>query len=112
VPVLELADVRLDRLAERHLHDQLGVGVAGQRGVHRPGERAAEARVHVGDAQADLLVAERLHRARPAHAERLDDAAAQLDQLVVLDDGALDRLAAAALDHRARDRVEAAAVEV
>jgi hypothetical protein len=108
----ERADVRLDPLAVRHPHDQLGVGAAGQRGVHRRREGAAEARVDVGDAEPDLAVAEDLHGAGAAHAERLDDRAAELDQLGVGDRRALDRLAAARLEHRARDRVEAAAVEV
>ena len=102
----------LDPLAARHAHDQLGVGAAGQRGVEVGGAGAAEAGVDVGDAQADLLVAERLHRARAPAAQRLDDAAAEVDQLLVGDHRALDRLPAARLDHRARDHVQAAAVEI
>src|SRR6185503_10814853 len=74
----ELADVRLDPLAARHPHDQLRVRASRQRRVHRRGEGAAEARVDIGDAEPDLAIAERLHRARTAHAERLDDAPAQL----------------------------------
>src|SRR3954447_22030515 len=67
VAVAELANVRLDRLAARHLHDQLWVRPALERRVHRRRERAAEAGVHVSDSEADLGVAERLHRARSAH---------------------------------------------
>ena len=53
-------------------HDQLRVAAAGQRRVHRAGERAAEARVDVRDAQAELAVAEHLDRspARAAAAPR------------------------------------------
>ena len=102
----------LDRLAARHAHDQLRVGPPGKRRVHRRRVGAAEARVDVGDAEADVLVTEGLDRARTACADRLDDVACERDQLGVLDDGALDRLAPARLDHRARDRVEAAPVAV
>src|SRR4051794_16074248 len=112
VAVGEVADVRLDRLAARHPHDELGIAPARARGVHRPREGAAEARVDVGDPEADLGIAEGLDGAGPAHAERLADGPAELDELLVVDDGPLDRLAAARLDHRARDRVEAAPVEV
>src|SRR5215211_8009015 len=68
VAVAELADVGLDALAPGHLDDQLGVAAAGQSGVHRGGEGAAEARVDVGDAEADLRVAERLDSAGAADA--------------------------------------------
>src|SRR4051794_32681734 len=108
----ELADVRLDGLTARHPHDQLRVGATRQRRVHRRWKRPAEARVHVGDAKPDLGVAEGLHRAGPAHGQRLADRPAEFDQLAVGDHRALDRLATARFDHRARDRVEAAAVEV
>jgi len=107
-----LAHVRRELLAARHAHDQLRVGAAGQRGVDGGREGAAEARVDVGDAEPELAVAERLHRARAAHAQRLDDVAAERDELGVVECRALDRLAAARLEHRARDRVEAAPVEV
>src|SRR4051812_42129941 len=83
---LEVADVRLDALARRDPHHELRVRAARARRVHRPGERAAEAGVDVGDAQADLRVAERLDRARPADAEGLADAPAEVDQLGVGDD--------------------------
>src|SRR6201989_596752 len=80
---LEIADVRLDALARRHPHHELGVRLPRPRRVHGPGERAAEARVDVGDPEADLGVAERLDRARAADAERLADAPAEVDELGV-----------------------------
>src|SRR4051812_48730056 len=100
----------LDRLAARHAHDQLRIGPPGERRVHRRRVGAAEARVDVGDAEADVLVAEGLDRAWAARADRLHDVASERDKLGVVNDGALDRLAPARLDHRARDRVEAAPV--
>src|SRR6185312_5335634 len=81
--VLEVPDVRLDRLPRRHADHELGVGAARPGGVHRRGERAAEAGVDVGDPEADLGVAEGLDRARSANAEGLADAAAELDELRV-----------------------------
>ena len=50
--------------------------------------------------------------AGPATAQRLHHAPAELDQLLVVDHFALDRLASARLEHRARDRVQAAPVVV
>ena len=76
----ELADVRLDVLASGQPNDQFGIGAAGQCGVHRRWERAPEAGVHVGDPEADADVAECLDRAGSAHAERLDNPAAEIDQ--------------------------------
>ena len=99
-------------LAVRHAHDQLGVGAPRKRAVHVAGVAAAEADVDIGDAQAELGVAEALDHARAARADQLRDGAAELDQLGVGEHHALDRLAAAGFDHRARDRVEAAPVEV
>ena len=84
-PGPELADVGLDPLAARHPDDQLRVGAAGQRRVHRRRKGAAEARVDVGDPDPDLPVAEHLHRAGAAAAQRVDDAPAELDQLAVVD---------------------------
>ena len=48
----------------------------------------------------------------PRTLQRLDDAAAELDELGIVEHRALDRLAAARLEHRARDDVQAAPLGV
>src|SRR5207248_2201357 len=108
----EVAHVRLHLLAPRDAHHQLGVGATLPRGVHRRGEGAAEAGVHVGDPEAEVRVAEHLDGTKSLHKQRLAYPPAEVDQLLVVHHRALDRLAAARLDHRARDGVQAAAVEV
>src|SRR6185312_12405339 len=105
-PRPELADVRLDRATRRHRDDQLGVGASRQGRVDGRRKGPPEAGVDVGYAEAYVGVAEHLDRRGPPHAERLDDLAAELDHLRVVDRGALDRLAATRLEHRARDRVQ------
>ena len=105
----EVAEARLGTLAAGELERELRV--AAPRG-QRQRERAAEARVDVGDRQAAVGLAEALHVGRADDADRLRDPRAVRDQLGVLQRAALDRLAALRLDHRARDRVQAAALEV
>ena len=105
----EVAEPRLGTLAAGELERELGV--AAPRG-ERQRERAAEARVDVGDRQAAVGLAEALDVGRADDADRLGDPRAVRDQLGVLERPALDRLAALRLDHRARDRVQAAALEV
>ena len=111
-PCRELADVRLDALAGSHPHDQLRVGPARRRSVHRRRERAAEACVDVVDPDPELGVAKDLDGAGTAHGQRLPHPPAELHQLGVRHDRPLDRLAAARLEHRPRDRVEAAPLHV
>src|SRR5271154_3814587 len=108
----KLADVRRHRLARGHADDQLRVAAPWQRRVHGRGKGAPEAGVDVGDPQPDVGIAEDLDGGGPAYAQSLHHLGAELDQLLVMDDLALDRLAASRLDHRARYRVQAAAVEV
>ena len=110
---VELAHVRLDLLAARHPHDQLGVGAArAARRTSAPGN-APPKRVFTSVMPRPISGSRNAWTVQgPRTLQRLGHRAAELDQLLVLDHGALDRLAAARLDHRARDRVQAAAVEV
>src|SRR6266511_784134 len=108
-PLLELAQPRLRVLAVRERDRQLGIAAAGSK---RKREGTAEARVHVGDLVAALLLPEALDVGGALEPERLGHMGAVLDQVPVLDRHPLDRLAAPRLDHRPRDRVQAAPVEV
>src|SRR2546421_4032467 len=63
--VAELAEMRRDLLAARHPHDQLGIRAVRERRIHGRRKRAAEPRVDIGDTEADVLVSEHLHCARP-----------------------------------------------
>ena len=105
----EVAQPRLRPLAVGERDRQLGIAAA-CRGRQR--EAASEARVDVGDLVAPVRLTKALDVGRASQRQRLRDAAAELDQLVVLDRLPLDRLAALRLDHRARDRVQAAGLEI
>ena len=100
---------RLRPLAARESERELRVAAAGG---EREREASAEAGVHVRDRQAAVGLAEALHVRRPLDPHGLRDVAAVLDQLPVLERGALDRLAALGQEHRARDRVQAARFEI
>src|SRR5262249_6764168 len=90
----ELPDVRLDLLSARHSDDQLGIRAPTPGGAQRGREGAPEPRVDVAYPQPDLAVAEDLDGRRPAQRQALGDVAREADQLGVINDLALDRLAA------------------
>ena len=102
--LLELAELRLRALAAREGDRELRVAAAGG---EREREAAAEARVHVRHRQAAVRLAEALDVRRPLDPDGLGDEAPVLDQLLVLDGRALDRLAPFRQEHRPRDRVQA-----
>src|ERR687895_274567 len=78
----------------------------------RKREAAAEARVHVGDVMAAVVLAEALDVRRTPDRERLRDVSPERDQVPVLHRHALDGFAALGLDHCSRDRIQAAPLEV
>src|SRR6185295_8491009 len=95
-PLAEVAEARLGPLAARERESELGVAAACR---ERERETAAEARIDVGDVVRAVCLTEALDVRGADELELLRDVARDVDQTLVANRHALDRLASFGLDH-------------